>query len=167
MEKALNTGVTPRVKIVSISGHVCSFDESDYNLLSKLGGMSVCVKPCGYKTLVFSSGTHVTRYVHRILLGAKLGEEVDHKDGNTLNGTRDNIRIASSQQNKFNRDISKSKKSGLPKGVTKHGTSYKATITHNYTKYTLGTFVTVNEAAEAYKKAAEKYQGEFASHNRK
>src|SRR5208282_6916814 len=41
--------------------------------------------------------------MHRLLLGARPGQQVDHGDGNGLNNRRNNIRIATRSQNGANR----------------------------------------------------------------
>ena len=147
------------MKTVVITGNICIFDVD-----ADTSGLSVCTKPDGYKTVVYSAGPLNSKYYCRVLLGVTKGQEVDHINGNTLDNRLCNLRIATSQQNKFNQSVRKTKVSGLPKGVTKHGPSYRAAIWINYTRYYLGTFITVAEAEAAYLTAAEKYQKEFASH---
>lgn len=145
-----------------ITGHVCIFDEETYTKYS-MYGLSVCTKPDGYRTLVFSSGPFKTRYYSRVIMEAPRNLEVDHIDGNSLNNHKDNLRLVTSQQNKFN---TKKRNNGtLPKGVTKHGRFYKATITTFYITKCLGTYPTPEEAGEVYKKAAEEKFGKFALHN--
>ena len=146
----------------TITGNRCFFDAADIAVIST-GGLSVCTKPDGYKTLVFSSGPHKSRYYCRILLNAKHGEEVDHIDGNILNNCKENLRLVTSSQNKWNQQ--KRGKSELPKGVALHGTSYRATITKNYIRHYIGTYPTVEEAEQAYKKKADELHGKYAYHN--
>ena len=50
----------------------------------------------------------------------------------------------------------------LGKGVYKNGRGFQAQIRHNGKKYYLGTFRTPEEAAAAYKAAADLYYGKFA-----
>ena len=147
------------MKTVSITRDLCVFDD-DANTI----GLSVCTKPDGYKTLVYSSGPYVHKYYCRILMNASPTEEVDHINGDTLDNRRCNLRLVSSQQNKFNTAVRKTKTSGLPKGVSKHGPSYRAAICWKYQIYYLGVFPTVELAEKAYKEAAVKFQGEHAAH---
>lgn len=145
-----------------ITGQNCIFDLEDFIEYSQQG-LSVCTKPDGYRTLVFSSGSHKTRYFCRIIMKCPPDKEVDHKDGNTLNNSKENLRIVNSTQNKHN-TVSKGTRT-LPKGVSRHGRHYRAKIYINYKQISLGTFSTIDRAEQAYKEAADKYFGEFALHN--
>lgn len=147
---------------INLSGHDCWFDKATFEQF-RIYGLSVCTKPDGYKTLVFSSGPFKTRLYARVIMDAPANLEVDHVDGNSLNNSKSNLRLVNSAQNKWN-TVKRKSKSGLPKGVVKHGTSYKATITRNYQTRYLGTYVTIAEAEAAYKKKAEELFGEYAVH---
>lgn len=90
---------------------------------------------------------------------------VDHRDGNKKNTKINNLRQATHQQNQFN-------KVGFgqyPKGVVfkddaRRKKPWSARIRINGRKIPIGAYTTMEEAAEAYRQAAEKYQGEFALH---
>lgn len=146
------------MKKVIITQHICTFD-ADANVAN----LSVCTKPDGYKTLIYTSGVNKSKLYCRILLEVSASLEVDHINGDTLDNRRNNLRIVTSQQNKFN-TLQKNKKSGLPKGVTKHGPSYRAAIWWNYQRYYLGTFPTIELAKQAYLRAAQSFQGNYAAH---
>ena len=49
------------------------------------------------------SSNHCNLRLHRLLLGAKQGEYVDHKDRNRSNNLRINLRFATQQENNINR----------------------------------------------------------------
>src|SRR3990167_565246 len=55
-------------------------------------------------------------YMHRVIMQAPGGVQVDHRDGDGLNNTRSNLRLAILGQNMHNRQINKNNKSGY-KGV--------------------------------------------------
>jgi hypothetical protein len=143
------------VKTVNISGNICKFDDD-----ADVSNLSVCTKPDGYKTLVYSAGTYKTKLYCRVYMNCPKSMEIDHRDGDTLNNTTENLRIVTSQQNKFNRKT----KNGKLKGIEKRGNSYRVTITIDYTKYNLGTYVNEELAIAAYQEAAEKYFKEYAEH---
>ena len=58
-------------------------------------------------------------FMHRVILGEPEGLQTDHKDGNGLNNTRDNLREATISQNGSNRRIGCNNTSGY-KGVRSH-----------------------------------------------
>lgn len=87
---------------------------------------------------------------------------VDHKDTNTANDKIDNLRLASNSQNSFNCPIRVDNKSGA-KGVSlRPNGKYRARITAFGVVYSLGDFDTLEEAADARNKAAQRLHGEFA-----
>jgi len=91
---------------------------------------------------------------------------VDHIDGNALNNCRSNLRVCTQRENIRNQRLQINKKSGLPKGVSidRRRGKFVAQIRIEKRQIFLGYFTAISEAEEAYKKAAEKYFGIFASH---
>lgn len=97
--------------------------------------------------------------MHREILGAKRGVEVDHADGNGLNNRRRNICIATKSQNRMNMP-SKLLARGL-RGVSfaKHASAarpWMAKIAIKGRQTYLGYFQTPEKAAAAYDRAAKK-----------
>ncbi|MCK4500883.1 HNH endonuclease [Candidatus Babeliales bacterium] len=97
------------------------------------------------------------RRISRLLYDAFIGEipkgmVVDHKDRNPANNSLNNLRLATRAQNAWN-----SKK----KGVQKHRGRYRARITVNGKRISLGLYDTEQEAVDAYEKAAKEHHGEF------
>ena len=101
--------------------------------------------------------------MHRQILGLAYGDrrEGDHRDGNTLDNRRHNLRVATKAQNSRNQKLRKDNRFGL-KGVFPHGRKWRASICVNYKKIHLGLFSTIELAHAAYCEAARKYFGEFA-----
>lgn len=102
--------------------------------------------------------------MHRFIMDAKSGQEVDHIDGNGLNNTRKNLRICTRGANCQNRK--RWAKSGF-KGVYPYNKSklWVAKIRINKELITLGTFTDPKKAAEAYDRWARRYWGKNARTN--
>lgn len=90
-------------------------------------------------------------------------QEVDHKDGDGLNNSWRNLRECTRSQNLANRGPTKNNKLGI-KGVTlRESGRYQAQIRVRGTKIYLGHHDTSKAAVRAYRKAARKHFGQFAS----
>ena len=88
--------------------------------------------------------------------------QIDHIDKNGLNNSMKNLREATNEQNQANTD-GKSKL-GFLKGTHRQTNGrYQARIQANGKQKALGTFDTMQEAHEAYCKAATELFGDFAS----
>lgn len=104
------------------------------------------------------------------ILGIEQGGKVfiDHKNLNSLDNRRRNLRIANAYENAWNKKVSPLNKMSGVKGVSfvrdKNGNPRWciARITVRGNRIYLGVFKTVNKARLAYLKAAKKYHKEFA-----
>ena len=101
--------------------------------------------------------------VHRVimvLMGRTLGTHdfVDHIDHDRQNNRWDNLRVVNKKDNTRNLSMYKKNKSGVT-GVYQHTDSHRflAYIRVNYRKIHLGSFKTLEEAAQARKEAEIKY----------
>jgi hypothetical protein len=109
-------------------------------------------------------------FEHRLawlyMTGAWPIEEIDHADGNRINNIFANLRLANGQQN--------SRNSSRPVGVSglrgayldPRTTKWYSRVRVGCKQKKLGPFSTAEEAALAYRQAAELHYGEFAFHNR-
>jgi hypothetical protein len=111
--------------------------------------------------------------MHRLILAAPEGIDVDHTDHNGLNNQRSNLRLATESQNLHNADKHRMR-GGRPttstfKGVFWHkGKGRKhwyAQAGHEGKQVSLGQFLTEREAALAYNAFATNHFGEFARLN--
>jgi hypothetical protein len=91
--------------------------------------------------------------------------EIDHKDVNSSNNAFDNLRPATSREQKWNKRVQSNNISGL-KGAYYHachkGKKWRSQINVNGKLIFLGYFHTAQEAHEAYGRSAIEHFGEFA-----
>lgn len=141
-------------------GKVAIVDDGDFDWLSK---WKWTYNQNGYAVRNVKQGHKQTRiYMHRAIMNAgRL--KVDHKDGDTLNNQRQNLRLCSQSQNIQNSRKRTDNTSGH-KGVTFHRASGKwaASICTNGRRLHLGLFDSIEDAVVCYQSAADKYHGEFA-----
>ncbi|HLK51813.1 MAG TPA: HNH endonuclease [Candidatus Angelobacter sp.] len=108
-----------------------------------------------------------TLKMHRLITSAPTGIEVDHRDGNGLNNTRSNLRLATHQQNSCNMKRHRDNNSGF-KGVywNTGKKRWDAKICVRGKHYLLGRFIKKEDAVKAYEEGAPRLHGEFARVNR-
>lgn len=100
----------------------------------------------------------------RFLMGAAPGQLVDHRNGDTLDNRRANLRLADLCQNRSNSRF-RAPRSGY-KGVSQRPSgTFCARIEVRGQARGLGTFPTAEEAAHAYDEALIAAYGEFARPN--
>ena len=103
-------------------------------------------------------------YLHREITICPSDMQVDHKDEDRLNNLRANLQIVSQGINGQRRKIQSNNTSGY-RGVTYQQGSWKAQIYFQRKRICLGCFKDIDEAAEAYNKAANHYFGNMAKLN--
>lgn len=104
-------------------------------------------------------------YMHRFLLNTPKGAVTDHINGNRLDNRRANLRSATHSQNHANQGLQRNNASGF-KGVSKHGSGWRARMKLNGKGKHLGTFANKPAAARAYNDAAQLLFGDFALLNK-
>lgn len=106
------------------------------------------------------------RRMHRVIAercGLDISGQIDHRDGDSLNNVRSNLRPATQVQNSQNRGKPKNNTSGY-KGVSwcKQCAKWRAVIQVSGKQKSLGRFTSKQQAAQTYRKAAKDSHGEFA-----
>ena len=104
--------------------------------------------------------------MHREIMKTPKGMETDHRNGDSLDNRRENLRISTRMQNNQNASIRKDSKSGY-RGVHffKPYNKWAVYIQANRKSKFLGYFTDPKEAAIAYNDKAKQYFGEFARLN--
>jgi hypothetical protein len=142
-------------------GKVTIVDAEDYDFLSQWkwycdgGGYARRNSPRG-------DGKRVAILMHRFILDAPKGVEIDHRNRDTLDNRKSNLRLCNREENCRNKKKHSNNRSGY-KGVSRHNDGrWQAEISVSGQKKYLGRFDTKEEAAKIYDKEALKHFGEFA-----
>lgn len=106
-----------------------------------------------------------TVYLHRVLMEAPAGVEVDHVSGDGLDCRKANLRLATHRDNAANTQRVVVARSGF-KGVRQTAAGrWRAYIKNHGRQLHLGHFDSPEEAARAYDEAAVRLFGQFARPN--
>jgi len=97
------------------------------------------------------TGRYTTLHLHRLLLKAKKGEQVDHINGNGLDNRRSNLRIVDARGNSQNLHIPKTSK--YPGVYLNTQGEWTAQITVGNIGYQLGSYSSEKKAYEVYSEA--------------
>lgn len=150
-------------------GQKTMVDDADYDHLTQwnwhfgANGYAVREQHLGMK-----DGKRIRRTVlmHRELVDAPKGLDVDHVNENKLDNRRSNIRLATRSQNKANMRAVK-RKDNLPMGVTfnpspRSKQPYMARVCMNGKSYFVGNFYQLKDAVSAYAAKKKELYGDFA-----
>lgn len=151
-------------KLISLSRGLCAkVSPEDYDELMLRSWFAKPMSSSHEKYYAATSGGNRHDYMHRVIMDAKKGEEVDHINRDPLDNRRSNLRICSRSENCAN-STSRPNKYGY-KGVTRCNNRprprYKGLVQWrgklHYTKW----FKTPFEAHLARVDLAKKLHGEF------
>jgi hypothetical protein len=158
------------ISIPLSKGHVTVIDDCDHDLAA-LKWHARKSRDNFYAS--HYAGNRVRVHLHRAVLARALGrpleakEYVDHIDGDSLNNTRNNLRIANHAQNGANQRVRSNNKSGY-KGVSwcVEVRKWRAHGSRNGKRVALGSFDSPEDAYKAYLDFANSHYGEFATDGR-
>lgn len=147
-------------------GRVAIVDAEDFDRASTLRWRAAPPGARSKRRYVYAYAGGRKVYLHRFILDAPAGFQVDHKSLDTLDNRRGNLRLATQSLNNANRPTKNA--SGF-RGVhkTRNGT-FRAIISdrsRGSKNAGLGTFLTAEEAARAYDREAIRRFGSFARLN--
>lgn len=150
-------------KIKLTQGKYVLVDDSDFEWLNQWKWHYLSV---GYAARRDQSNNKKYVYMHRLIMKANRGDEIDHVNLDTLDNRKANLRLANRSQNMANTNLRSTNTSGV-KGVVwdKNRNKWYAEITVDYKNIYLGRFNDIEEAKSAYNQAAQQYFGEFARPN--
>lgn len=139
------------------TGKFALVEDEDYKLVNK------------YRWRINAYGYAETKvkkksiYMHRLIMNAEKGMEVDHINHEKLDNQKTNLRLCTHQQNQHNLKPQKNGSSQY-KGVRWHkgNKSWQSKISYDGKTYYLGYFPTEAQAAHAYNLKATELFGEFA-----
>lgn len=167
------------MKLIKMSnGKTVKVDDADFSELSKYtwsekersdGKGSYAIR---WWKSASDSKWHRTR-MHVQIMQPPKGFIVDHRDGDGLNNTRSNLRVATQRQNAQNSKPAERKKSTPYKGVSYALVHKRDTLTKPWRArirvegklINIGHYKTAEEAAAAYDEAALRHFGEYALTN--
>lgn len=152
-------------------GQYALVDDQDYAAISQYNWCLITPGgPNGRRYAArFDKDNHVI-YMHRVIMQDQFTPEqnfCDHRDGNGLNNTRQNLRVCNRSQNQRNRgQQSRIGRTSAFKGVSRRKNGWLTRInTQPGVQTHIGIFGTEMDAAMAYDAAALVYHGEFAKLN--
>lgn len=137
-------------------------DLEDYNRVE-----NVCwhIVPNGY---VHGNDNGKDVSLHCMVMNVPQGVMVDHCGGHTTraDNRKSNLRIATNSENQMNKRLQSNNTSGYA-GVCyiKKTNRWRATISVNHKRISLGSYVNFDDAVKARKEAEEKYFGEWSYDN--
>lgn len=144
----------------------------DDNMFIELSKYKWYSTTSGYaqRYIYVGKGVSISEFMHRRIMGAKgRNQYVDHINGNKSDNRRENLRLVSPHQSVTNvpkRNIKNP--TSKYKGVSQSNSSgkWRSRIISNGKEHLLGLYMTQEDAAIAYNRAARELFGEYALLNK-
>lgn len=156
------------VKIISLTkGRVAFVDDDDFDYLCKESWHCTGLPNRQYVSCSRrDDDAKKTIYMHRLIMNAPVGMDVDHINGNRFDNRKANLRVCTRSNNLMNRGKGEGL-SSIYKGVCFciNTGRWRAIIRVNGKSKCLGRYDTEEQVAIAYNKAAADYFGEFSRLN--
>ena len=150
-------------------GQVAFVDDKDYEWLNSFNWCATKDRSNYYAVRSTRiSGKKRNQRMHKLIMGTTpKGMMIDHKDGNSLNNQRNNLRFVTNSQNQMNRTTKNSSfdRSGIWFDPSRN--KFEVSITANGVRITKKRFSDINEALLHRIALEHKYFGEFARLNLK
>jgi len=153
------------VEIPLTRGYVAVVDDEDVAIIGRYAWSVAIASP----TLCYAASAVGTRKtirrlsMHRLIMGAGVGDLVDHVDGDGLNNRRSNLRLVTRRQHASNSRKCEGTTSKY-KGVSWNINKWRARVSGRVPPC-VGRYKTEIAAAYAYDQAAREIHGEFGTYN--
>lgn len=147
------------IKIIPLTkGQFAIIDEEDFEKVSEFSWHHLTSGKYGYA----KRGSNPQILLHRFIMNAPKGKEVDHINRDSLDCRKENLRVCTRSQNTFNHPKRKNNTSGyVGVWLNKATGLYHAEIMVNYKKKHLGVFRLIEGAIKSRKEAEAEYYKNF------
>ena len=141
-------------EIILKNGLIALVDDEDYDLVSVRRWVHHKVDHLSYAQASFDGKNLL---MHRVVMRAKTGQVIDHRDGNGLNNQKSNLRFCTQRQNSANKRI---KPANEYRGISWHkkNKGWEVRVGKKYQGMRKDKIV----AAQLYDRKAKEIYGEYA-----
>lgn len=150
-------------KIKLKDGRYALVDNEDYELVSKYRWYATVKER---QTNYLSSNINgTTIMMHRLIMGARKGQTLDHINHNGFDNRKENLRFCTQKQNCMNKSQARKNNGIKYKGVYHANGKFRVCIRSDGRTIHLGTYECQRDAAIIYNGAAMALFGEYANLN--